>query len=292
MRNRPEAPERATAKLPRTWRPQLWVRVAAVLVGALIALGLPFPQLLNPSWAEGTPASELPWALALFGIALMAAVSTWIAKVEVTEEPVRVVNPWGAKSIPRSEVMVVRPGAWGAEFVTAQGRMHSLAVQCTRVSLGPRPRWVDLAEAVTGIADLPPDTPDLGEPGSLEGLVHIVAAYGADRRYPIVREKRDGHLEFHIQVPTKGVVELSLDGEVFTLTFPGGYQWGDFAQEPEEAHEVLRELLTFIDSYSDPATVEVDTPRKLRPTRPELRMSNGAVLRAKGWSKGPPSDGK
>jgi len=113
------------------------------------------------------------------------------------------------------------------------------------------------------------------EPRSLDGLARIVAAYAAERRYRVGREDRDGRLKFHIHVPTKRVVELGLDGEVFTLTFPGGYRWGDFAQEPEEAHGVLTQLLTFIDSYSDPATFEVDMPRKLRPARPELRMSNG-----------------
>lgn len=130
------------------------------------------------------------------------------------------------------------------------------------------------------------------DPGSLDGLAHVVAAYAAEHRYPVMREERDGRLEFRIHVPIKGVVELRLDGEVFTLTFPGGYRWGDFAHEPEEAQEVLTELLTFIDSYSEPATVEVDMPRKLHRTRPELRMSNGAVRRAKGWSQGPPSDGE
>jgi hypothetical protein len=293
MQERPGAPkEAANAELARTWRPQLWVRLVAVLVAALVGLALLFPQMLNPSWAEGTPASELPWALALFGIALAAAVSTSVSKVEVTEDRVRVVNPWRASSIPRSEVVDVRPGALGVEFVTAQGRaLSALAVQCTRVGLGGRPRWIALAEAVTGRPDAPPGGQALQQAGNPEGLAQIVAAYGRDRRYPVMREEREDRLEFRIHVPAKGVVELTLDGEVFTLTFPGGYRWGDFAQDSDEAQEVLRQLLTFIDSYGDRATVEVDAPRKLRPARRELRLSNGVVLRAKGWSKGPPPEG-
>lgn len=294
MQERPEAQtEEANAELPRTWRSQLWVRLIAVLVIALVGLGLLFPQTLNPSWAEGTPASELPWALALFGISLAVAVSAWVSKVEVTEDRVRVVNPWGASWVARSEVVDVRPGALGVQFVTTQGRaLSALAVQCTRVGLGGRPRWIDLAEAVTGRLDVPPASQALAEAVSLEGLAQIVAAYGHDRRYPVMREQRDGRLEFRIQVPAKGVAVLTLDGEVFTLSFPGGYRWGDFAQDSDEAQEVLREILTFVDSYGDAATLEVDAPRKLRRARRELRLSNGAVLRAKGWSMGPPPEEK
>ena len=57
-----------------------------------------------------------------------------------------------------------------------------------------------------------------------------------------------------------------------------------------EALDVPRELFAFIDSYNDAANVEIMATRKWRRPRPELRMSNGAVLRAKGWSKGPPAN--
>jgi hypothetical protein len=45
--------------------------------------------------------------------------------------------------------------------------------------------------------------------------------------------------------------------------------------------------LAFLDAYAHPATKEVEAKRRLRRTRLELRVSNGAVLRRRGWSKGP-----
>lgn len=147
----PSANVLANGQSPQVWQPQLWVRLIACVVAVLMGLGLMFPQVLNPSWVTGTPASELPWGLAMLGIALLLALGTWVSKVEVTSERVRIVNPWGVKSMQRSQVVDVRPGPWGVEFVTVGGRAFSaFAVQCTATSRGPRPRWVDIAEAVTG----------------------------------------------------------------------------------------------------------------------------------------------
>jgi hypothetical protein len=286
----PSAKVLASGQPPRVWRPQLWVRVIAGVVAVLMGLGLMFPQVLNPSWVTGTPASELPWGLAMLGIALLLALGTWVSKVEVTSERVRIVNPWGVKSMQRSQVVDVRPGPWGVEFVTVGGRAFSaLAVQCTATSRGPRPRWVDIAEAVTGRTTYWPFSRDTTGVESLDTLAEGAAAYCLERGFRITREDRDGRLVFHVKAPAKGIVELTTDGEVFTVTFPGGYRWDGFAENFDEALDVLRELLAFIDSYNDSATVEIMATRKWRP-RPELRMSNGAVLRAKGWSKGPPAN--
>jgi len=88
----PSAKVLASGQPPRVWRPQLWVRVIAGVVAVLMGLGLMFPQVLNPSWVTGTPASELPWGLAMLGIALLLALGTWVSKVEVTSERVRIVK--------------------------------------------------------------------------------------------------------------------------------------------------------------------------------------------------------
>ena len=79
-----------------------------------------------------------------------------------------------------------------------------------------------------------------------------------------------------------------MNGEVFALSFPAGYHWTEFAQSPQDGLEALAAVLAFVDAYADPRTCEVEVKRRLRPPRLELQVSNGAVLRARGWSKGPP----
>lgn len=95
----PSAKVLASGQPPRVWRPQLWVRVIAGVGAVLMGLVLMFPRVLNPSWVTGTPASELPWGLAMLGIAPLLALGAWVSKVEVTSERARIVNPWGVKSM-------------------------------------------------------------------------------------------------------------------------------------------------------------------------------------------------
>lgn len=95
------------------------------------------------------------------------------------------------------------------------------------------------------------------------------------------------HLVTNVDVRPGARVRISLDGEVFELTFPGGYNWAEFAQNPGDGPEALADALVFVDAYADPATREVETRRWLRRPRRELHVSNGAVLRRRGWSKGP-----
>lgn len=103
-------------------------------------------------------------------------------------------------------------------------------------------------------------------------------------------ETEDGYRTLRTGVPGKdGVVDLSFDGEVFTLSFPGGYSWAEYAYEDEEREGALEVLLHFLDAYASPDSREFTVSRRLRPDRQELRVSNGAVLRARGWSSGPPS---
>ena len=100
---------------------------------------------------------------------------------------------------------------------------------------------------------------------------------------------KDGWRAERIEVPGRSdVVSLSVNGEVFALSFPGGYSWAEYAYEDEDRTEALMDLLRFLDAYASPATRELTVPRRLRADRRELRVSNGAVLRARGWSSGPP----
>lgn len=103
--------------------------------------------------------------------------------------------------------------------MTVGGRAFSaLAVQCTARSRGPRPRWVDIAEAVTGRAPYWPFNRDTTGAESLDVLAEGAAAYCRERGFRITREDRDGRLVSHVEAPAKGIVELTTDGEVFTVT--------------------------------------------------------------------------
>jgi len=122
------------------WRPRRWVQ--AVVVGAL---------LLVLGWLPGTTRDDLPWMIGAAAIGAAAAYAALVSKIVLTSDAVRLVNPWGTRTFPRADVIAVRPGPWGAEFVTADGRRHvTFAVQCTMPRPGQAPRWVDLAMATTG----------------------------------------------------------------------------------------------------------------------------------------------
>lgn len=99
---------------------------------------------------------------------------------------------------------------------------------------------------------------------------------------------QDGYRVVVLRVPDQeGTVRLAYNGEVFLLSFPGGYDWADFAYQDEEREDVLEEQLRFLDVYATPPTVEATVKRRFRRDRRELRLSNGAVLRNRGWSRGP-----
>jgi hypothetical protein len=124
----------------RIWRPRRWVQVAAVGV-LLLVLG----------WLPGTTSDDLPWMAGAAAVGAAAAYAALVSKIVLSPDSVRLVNPWGTQTLPRAGVVAVRPGQWGAEFVTADGRRHvAFAVQCTMPRPGQAPRWVDLAMATTG----------------------------------------------------------------------------------------------------------------------------------------------
>lgn len=126
--------------LRRVWRPRRWVQTVVVAAFLLVLW-----------WLPGTTSDDLPWMIGVAAIGATAAYAALVSKIVLTSDAVRLVNPWGTRSFPRADVIAVRPGQWGAEFVTADGKRHiAFAVQCTMPRPGEPPRWVDLAMATTG----------------------------------------------------------------------------------------------------------------------------------------------
>ncbi|NNM44444.1 hypothetical protein [Knoellia koreensis] len=125
---------------------------------------------------------------------------------------------------------------------------------------------------------------------SLAMLRGIVESHAADRGYRVVDAglDRDGYLAIELGLPGRdGNAHVTLNGEVFVVSFEGGYSWTEFAYDEEDRRDVLDAVLGLVDSYADPRSVEVTVRRRWRRARKELRLTNGAVLRTRGWSQGP-----
>ncbi|MEV6814232.1 hypothetical protein [Micromonospora sp. NPDC051296] len=139
----------------QVWRTRLWVRIVAVGLPIALASTFLYPELLNPGWTDGMPADELPWWIGLVGVTAVLAFCVLVSRVTVDDNAVRIVNPWGTHEMARASVVDVRPGPYGVEFIGAAGDRHvALAVQCAGTILAKRPRWLELAQSVTG------ETPD------------------------------------------------------------------------------------------------------------------------------------
>jgi hypothetical protein len=213
------------------------------------------------------------------------AYAALVSRIVIDKPTLRIVNPWGSRTLRADDVIAVEPGSFGVQFLTSDGRRHvALAVQCRSVVPGRRQRWVDVAVSVTGKAPQPEP------PVQLAHLAAQVERYGEIRGYGVQSLGADdgGYLVFLMSIPGRdGEAKLSFNGEVFLLDLPGGYTWPEFGYTDEEAQEAFRDQLALLSAYADPATKEVEVTRRLRRARLELHVSNGAVLRRHGWSKGP-----
>jgi hypothetical protein len=124
-----------------------------------------------------------------------------------------------------------------------------------------------------------------GEPPLCAELASALRDHSRRRDYQLSGPIHDryGYCNWEIDVPVHaGSVRLSFNGEVVLLTFPGGYTWPAFAQQPEDAIEALADQLRLLDSYAHPATRTVQVKRAFRRPRTELRLSDGTVLCRRG----------
>jgi hypothetical protein len=119
------------------------------------------------------------------------------------------------------------------------------------------------------------------EPPWHAGFTTAVREHCRKRGYRVDDGVRDrfGYRTWNIEVPDRPEpVQLSLNGETFLLTFPGGFSWPEFGYLPAQANEALEDQLRLLDSYADPATRTVSVRGALRSPRTELHLSDGTVL--------------
>jgi hypothetical protein len=129
-----------------------------------------------------------------------------------------------------------------------------------------------------------------GVDDSMDRLSGLVVRHCREHGYRLVDsvDSEDGYRRFSIAIPGGDAhVRLTFNGEVFMLSFPGGYSWTEYAYCDDDRAEAVEDQLRFLDAFFAAGTHEVVLPRRLRPDRRELHVSNGAVLSVRGWSKGP-----
>ncbi|MCH5672474.1 PH domain-containing protein [Streptomyces gilvus] len=104
------------------WRVSLSGRVGGYLLAGGPALGAVitwFSALIHPS-AQNFTSAGISSAVAL-GFGLFAWWVLLRVRLELHEDVIVMVNPWGTQRLPWSRVSAVSLGNWGAEFHTTDG---------------------------------------------------------------------------------------------------------------------------------------------------------------------------
>lgn len=135
----------------RTWRVRGWIRAPTIAAPLLFLAPLIWPTAVNPTWTHGTPTGEYPWIGLFYAIFAGGIWASHRARIELTGTTLTITNPWGTTTIHTNDVTAVTPGSWGAQIHrTGHRPLTAFAVQSTDLFFRNRPRWVDLAHAVTG----------------------------------------------------------------------------------------------------------------------------------------------
>lgn len=127
----------------------------------------------------------------------------------------------------------------------------------------------------------------------LDSLDSQITEHCRSRAYSLTNAEVRGvyYRRWLITIPDRlGQVRLTHNGEVFSLSFPGGFSMGEIGYSREDAVEALGDALELLDDYADPATVLVTRRRRFRRTTPQLRFANGSVLQARSGRRVYPRD--
>ncbi|XVV02651.1 PH domain-containing protein [Actinosynnema sp. CA-248983] len=137
----------------KVYRVRLWVRLTSVAVPLLGLFSFIAPEFVNPEWENGIPLSEAAVVATIYLVLGLAIWAAFRSRLDVDDHFVRVVNPFNTQSFPRADVRTARAGTRGLELILEDGRVVVVfAIQCVAGTgtPGSRPRWVEVARAVTG----------------------------------------------------------------------------------------------------------------------------------------------
>lgn len=147
----------------KVWRVQWWVRLLAVVMSSSVALLAWRWQSRDPDGWNSVPVGERVRFAMLVVLLVPLVWAAFRSRVELAGGQVRVVNPWGSKTFPVSEVVCARLGNSGLEFVLARRPAVTVfAVQCAPALRGQVPMWVDVARTISGRDPYPPANLPIG----------------------------------------------------------------------------------------------------------------------------------
>src|SRR5262245_2196401 len=137
------------AGVRRTWLVRAWIKTVAV-IGWLGLLAQQFSTIHFVRMGETDPLQiTLGWstlAVLAIGIALLA----FRPYIRVDSKTVVLQGPLRRTAFPRSEVVDVAPTAWGLGFTDRDGTRRT-SIVCQDTKAFGEPRWLDVAEAATGV---------------------------------------------------------------------------------------------------------------------------------------------
>lgn len=97
-------------------------------------------------------------------------------------------------------------------------------------------------------------------PPLIDALDRVAEQHCVSRGYVVETRslESDGYRRMTVRVNGGGeAVRVTYNGEIFSLSFPGGYGWTEFAYDDVDREEALMDLLRFLDAYADSGTHEV-----------------------------------
>lgn len=176
--------------------------------------------------------------------------------------------------------------SWIAGVLSSQGRVTARSVRdLLEQQIDSRPasdaeRLIDSAVA----AILPARESDRHWP---EAQVAVVKDHCADHGYTWADLGHDelGYVRWSVTcTPGVAAAQLSTNGEVVQLSFPGGYSWAEFGYSADGSGAALASQLRLLDAYAKPARQEVLARRWLG-RRKELHLADGTRLWRRGGSR-------
>lgn len=141
--------ERMRMETGQRWNVRWWIRLAGI-AAVLILLAQQLSTIDFVDRGE-MPASEIPLGWTTIGaVALLVVLLSFRPYIELQANGQLVLQgPIRRHTLPRDHVRDVRPTEWGLRFTLKDGS-HRTSIVCQKTWSRNEPRWLEVAQAVTG----------------------------------------------------------------------------------------------------------------------------------------------